>query len=80
MIYGDMLIPTLTSESCIDITFCTGSGRRTTVAKFIKNSFGIVGPPVDTVDEEDLEDDDGVQVEREIWDVTHVCEQHYPQT
>ena len=29
----------------------------------------------DTVDEEDWEDDEGVQDEREIWEVTHVSEQ-----
>jgi hypothetical protein len=29
-----------------DITFCTGSGRRVPVLKFIKNSYGVVSPPV----------------------------------
>ncbi len=31
----------------------------------------------DTVDEEDLEDDDGVQDEREIREVTHMSEQEF---
>ena len=31
---------------CFDITFCTGSGRRSPDLKFIKNSYGVVGPPV----------------------------------
>ena len=33
-----------------------------------------------TVDEEDLEDNEGVQDEREIWEVTHVCEQELETT
>jgi hypothetical protein len=28
-----------------------------------------------SVDEEDMTDDDGFQDDREIWEVTHVCEQ-----
>ncbi len=29
--------------------FCTWSGRRTSVLKFVKNSYGFVGPPVEYV-------------------------------
>jgi len=29
-----------------DITFCTGSGRRTPALKFIKILYGVVAPPV----------------------------------
>ena len=31
---------------CFDITFCAGSGRRTPALKFVKNSYGVVAPPV----------------------------------
>ena len=34
----------------------------------------------DTSDEEDLEDDEGVQDEGEIWEVTHVSEQELETT
>ena len=34
----------------------------------------------DTVDEEDLKDYEGVQDEREIWEVTHVSEQELETT
>jgi hypothetical protein len=34
----------------------------------------------DTVDEEDLEDDEGSQGEREIWEVTHVSDQELQTT
>jgi hypothetical protein len=36
----------ISQNMCFDITFCTGSGRRTTVLKFIKNSYGVVTSPV----------------------------------
>ena len=34
----------------------------------------------DTTDEEDLEDDEGFQDERDIWEVTHVTEQELETT
>jgi hypothetical protein len=33
-------------RTCFDITFCTGSGRRTPALQFAKNSYGAVAPPV----------------------------------
>jgi hypothetical protein len=32
----------------VEITFCAGSGRRTSVLKLVKNSYGFVGPSVET--------------------------------
>ncbi len=37
-------------RTCFDITFCTGSGRRTSALEFAKNSNGVVPPPVATDD------------------------------
>jgi hypothetical protein len=36
-------------RTCFDITFCTGSGRRTPALQCVKNLYGTVTPPVDVV-------------------------------
>ena len=36
----------ISQNMCFDITFCTGSGRRTPALKFMKNSYGVVAPHV----------------------------------
>jgi hypothetical protein len=37
----------ISENTCLEKRFCTGSGRRTSDLKFVKNSYGFVGPSVE---------------------------------
>ena len=49
-------------NTCFDITFCTGSGRRTHALQIAKNLYGAVASPVDS----GKDSDDWGRVDRKV--------------